>query len=195
MDDVGKIEEKSKAGFVLRGGALVIDSLIVALPLELIFRAIGQKESYITSLIFLLYTCLMTANGGATLGKKFFGLKVISTDGEKVGLGKAFLREVLGKFVSSVVLSLGYFWVIWDKDKQSWHDKIAGTYVIKQEEIGKGKKLLASVIVWTLPILMFLMLFATIVLIAINPSRQLEKAREFQKMQEIQKEMNSEGRG
>lgn len=42
------------------------------------------------------------------------------------------LRETLGKFVSSLFLGLGMFWAIWDKDRQTWHDKIAGTVVIRR---------------------------------------------------------------
>jgi uncharacterized RDD family membrane protein YckC len=42
------------------------------------------------------------------------------------------LREIVGKWVSGLLIGLGYFWAIWDKDGQAWHDKIAGTVVIKR---------------------------------------------------------------
>ena len=59
-------------------------------------------------------------------------IKVVKEDtGEVPGFAKAFLREMVGKFLSSLVFGLGYFSVLWDKDKQAWHDKIAGTVVIK----------------------------------------------------------------
>jgi hypothetical protein len=38
--------------------------------------------------------------------------------------------EVFGKFVSGLFMGIGYFWAIWDKDGQAWHDKIAGTVVV-----------------------------------------------------------------
>ena len=41
------------------------------------------------------------------------------------------MREVVGKFISGLVLNLGYLWVIWDGQKQGWHDKIADTYVVR----------------------------------------------------------------
>lgn len=41
------------------------------------------------------------------------------------------LREWIAKYVSALVLYLGYLWAIFDKDRQSWHDKIAGTVVVK----------------------------------------------------------------
>lgn len=43
------------------------------------------------------------------------------------------LREVIGKFVSGLVLGIGFFWAIWDKDNQTWHDKIAGTVVVRKK--------------------------------------------------------------
>ena len=47
------------------------------------------------------------------------------------GYGTAFLREVIGKFISSILLCIGYLMVAFDGQKQGLHDKIAGTYVIK----------------------------------------------------------------
>jgi uncharacterized RDD family membrane protein YckC len=58
------------------------------------------------------------------------GIKVVSTDGSPITIGKAVLRYI-GYIVSSLIFCLGFLWVIWDADKQGWHDKIAGTYVVK----------------------------------------------------------------
>ena len=68
---------------------------------------------------------------GQTLGKMALGIKVIKRNGQALGLGQAALREVVGKFVSFIALCLGFLWVAWDPKKQGWHDKIAGTEVIK----------------------------------------------------------------
>ena len=59
------------------------------------------------------------------------GLKVIDETGSNIGYGKSFLREIVGKIVSGLVFNLGYVWVAFDDKKQGWHDKIAGTYVVK----------------------------------------------------------------
>jgi RDD family. len=48
-----------------------------------------------------------------------------------IGYGKGFLRWV-GMIISGLVLLLGYIWILIDKKNQGWHDKIAGTYVIKE---------------------------------------------------------------
>ena len=69
---------------------------------------------------------------GRTPGKMLLGLQVISADGTPLSFGIAFLRSI-GYFVSSIFY-LGFIWVVLDKRKQGWHDKIAGTVVIIREQ-------------------------------------------------------------
>jgi hypothetical protein len=52
-------------------------------------------------------------------------------NGQIPGFWRMVLREGIGKTVSGVFLGLGFFWAIWDKDNQAWHDKIAGTVVVR----------------------------------------------------------------
>mgnify|MGYP001176811683 CR=1 FL=1 len=75
---------------------------------------------------------------GRTPGKMILGLKVIGEDGTPLTFGAAFLRSV-GYLISSVVLNLGFLWVAFDKKKQGWHDKIAGTTIVR---VPKGTSLL-----------------------------------------------------
>ncbi|MEI6610458.1 MAG: RDD family protein, partial [Deltaproteobacteria bacterium] len=72
---------------------------------------------------------------GRTPGKMLLGLQVYCADGTEVSFGIAFLRAV-GYLVSSLLLTipLGFIWAAFDKKKQSWHDKIAGTVVIIKEQ-------------------------------------------------------------
>lgn len=87
--------------------------------------------SWIGFLIGIIYPVFFIGKKGATPGKKLMKIKVIDKEtSQPPGMLKAFLREIIGKFASSVFLFLGYLWAIWDKDKQAWHDKIAGTVVI-----------------------------------------------------------------
>ncbi len=58
-------------------------------------------------------------------------IKVIRASGEDVSYGRAFLREVPGKFLSGILLGIGYLMVAFDDQKQGLHDRIADTYVIK----------------------------------------------------------------
>lgn len=80
--------------------------------------------------ITTLYYTLMTARG-ATVGKKVFGMKVVKEDGSPIGFGRSLLRHTIGYWVSAAVFGLGFIWIGFDPHKQGWHDKIAGTYVVR----------------------------------------------------------------
>ena len=68
---------------------------------------------------------------GQTWGRKIAGVKVVKREtGLPLGTGKAFLRWLVAGIVSGNCV-LGYLWMLWDKDKQTWHDKIIGSIVIK----------------------------------------------------------------
>jgi uncharacterized RDD family membrane protein YckC len=70
---------------------------------------------------------------GKTPGKWFVGIRVVDKmDGQNPGLGRMLVREIIGKIVSGFFFGLGYFWAIWDLENQAWHDKIAGTLVVRQ---------------------------------------------------------------
>jgi uncharacterized RDD family membrane protein YckC len=55
---------------------------------------------------------------------------VVRTDGRPLTFPVALVRSLAAAF-SILVLFLGYLWIGWDAEKQGWHDKIAGTYVLK----------------------------------------------------------------
>ncbi|MDQ1375597.1 MAG: hypothetical protein QOJ09_2935, partial [Actinomycetota bacterium] len=67
---------------------------------------------------------------GQTVGKKVMNIRVIDFNtGGPLGYGKAFIRW-LCTILSAIVCLLGYFWMLWDPEKQTWHDKLAGTVVV-----------------------------------------------------------------
>jgi uncharacterized RDD family membrane protein YckC len=77
------------------------------------------------------YFVYFIGKSGQTLGKKILHIRVVTdVSGLAPGYFSAFLREVIGKLISSIFL-LGYIWAFRDKKKQAWHDRIAGTLVIK----------------------------------------------------------------
>ena len=127
------------AGFFRRLAALLLDFLIVVIVLTSFSIVLngGSDGSFslygLISVVFWWgYPMYFIGVKGQTPGKMALSVKVITKDGGQVpGYMKAFLREIVGKFVSSLIFGLGFFWMIWDKDKQTWHDKIAGTVVIK----------------------------------------------------------------
>ena len=67
---------------------------------------------------------------GTTIGGIVLKLKVVRTDGQPITVVVAVVRGLAAAF-SVVIFFLGFLWIAWDKDKQGWHDKIAGTAVIR----------------------------------------------------------------
>jgi uncharacterized RDD family membrane protein YckC len=81
-------------------------------------------------LIALAYFAGMWTWKGTTIGGIVLGLKVVRHDGQPVSFVVALVRGLAAAF-SAMVLFLGFLWIAWDKEKQGWHDKIAGTVVLK----------------------------------------------------------------
>src|SRR6266571_3867676 len=120
----------SRAGFWLRTCATVLDVLLFVFVLILT----GPKAL----LLWLIYHVAMWAWKGTTVGGIVVGIKLVRVDGRPVDVGVALVRVAAGIF-SALVLGLGFFWAGWDRGKQSWHDKIAGTVMVK---VPKGMLLL-----------------------------------------------------
>jgi uncharacterized RDD family membrane protein YckC len=128
-----------RAGFWARFAALFIDSIIIAiLPIIVIAIAAGSHSSGLLVLGYLLWLGLYVAYfvyfeggpAGQTPGKRMLGIRIIdfNTAGP-IGHGRAFLR-LIGRFISGLFCDLGYFWMLWDKEKQCWHDKMANDVVV-----------------------------------------------------------------
>lgn len=80
-----------------------------------------------------LYFTFFVGVKGQTPGKMILGLKVVPADNGIMTFGTAFLRWV-GYIVSSLFFYLGFFWIAFDFRKQGWHDKIAGTLVVRENK-------------------------------------------------------------
>jgi len=81
-------------------------------------------------LVALAYFAGMWTWKGTTIGGIVLKLKVVRTDGRPLTFVVALVRGLAAAF-SVVILFLGFLWIAWDKDKQGWHDKIAGTEVVR----------------------------------------------------------------
>jgi uncharacterized RDD family membrane protein YckC len=69
---------------------------------------------------------------GQTWGRKIVGIKVVGeSTGEPIGFGRALGRQLFASFISGQILYLGYLWMLWDDKKQTWHDKVVGSIVVK----------------------------------------------------------------
>lgn len=128
-----------KATFWERLAALLIDELILFIPVFIIqiTRISASEKTIIETIITLLYNIFLLNYQGATFGKKFMKIKVVSNSYSKVTPGKIILRETLAKWISNVFVNLGNLWVLIDKDRQAWHDKITKTYVVKVDTDGE----------------------------------------------------------
>jgi len=123
-----------RAGFFLRLGALAIDGILIgfimAFLAQLLPRALGLHDGPGGWLIALaLYGAVMWKYRGTTIGGIVCGLKVVRVDNREVDWATAIVRA-LACFLSLIVAGLGFIWVAIDDEKQSWHDKIAGTAVV-----------------------------------------------------------------
>lgn len=83
-------------------------------------------------LIQMLYHAILWSRRGGTLGQLILGIQVRNElDGSRISFGRGCLRY-FGYIVSIWILYLGFIWVAFDPRKQGWHDKIAGTVVIRK---------------------------------------------------------------
>lgn len=90
-----------------------------------------------TVFISMFYFTYFHGAAGQTPGKMIFGLKVVQSTGEQMTFGLAFLRWV-GYIISAIVFYLGFVWIAFDSKKRGWHDKVAGTVVIRVRNIVDG---------------------------------------------------------
>jgi uncharacterized RDD family membrane protein YckC len=78
----------------------------------------------------LIYHIAFWSWRATTLGGIILNLRVERIDGRKVGIDVAVIRA-LGCIFSAIIFFFGFFWASWDRERQSWHDKIAGTTIVR----------------------------------------------------------------
>ena len=129
---------KNYAGVGTRFIALLIDAIIlwvVQVIISMVLSQLLRDNVGLTLLINLAisvgYFVVYQESQGQTLGKKVMKIKVVDAQGKKPTMMTFFLREIIGKFVSGIILGIGYLMAFWDGNKQALHDKIASTYVVK----------------------------------------------------------------
>jgi uncharacterized RDD family membrane protein YckC len=130
-----RVASGPRAGFWRRFGAVFLDGIVVGIPfviLLLVLRGVGYALGVILGVVYFVY--FEGGPTGQTLGKKAMGIRVIDFDtGGPIGYGRAFIRYV-GRIVSGIPIYLGYFWMLWDKEKQCWHDKFASDVVVPEAD-------------------------------------------------------------
>ena len=121
------------AGFWERFGAAFIDGIVLLIPNIFFSFALGPGIGDVLSLVtgWLYFALQESGNAQATVGKKAVGLKVVNSEGQKISFGQASGRH-FGKIISTLILFVGYLMMLWDEKRQTLHDKMADTYVVKR---------------------------------------------------------------
>ena len=140
------MEKAQYAGFWIRCYATFIDILamllFISVPLTLIYGAaywqnnhgiLGFWDVFLGYIVPFVATIWLWTTLGATPGKLVAKLKIVDAEtGSKLSIGQAFIRYI-AYIPAMLVFFLGFIWVAFDKKKQGWHDKIAGTVVIIED--------------------------------------------------------------
>lgn len=139
-------KEYEYAGFWLRVGAALIDTVLVSFITIPLVRIIygsaygtggmifeGPADAAISLALPAIASVAFWVARGATPGKMAISAQVVDArTGLKPSLGQS-IGRYLGYYVSTIPLGLGLIWVGIDPKKQGWHDKLAGTVVIRRK--------------------------------------------------------------
>ncbi|MCS4294513.1 putative RDD family membrane protein YckC [Comamonas sp. BIGb0152] len=138
--------ELEYVGFWARVGAALIDTVVLLVIITPALVAIYGWEYFMAeglvqgpadvliSWVLPAVACIWLWHKlRATPGKMLIGAEIVDAEtGEAMSLGQSVVRY-LGYFVSILPLCLGLIWVAFDPRKQGWHDKIAGTVVVRRK--------------------------------------------------------------
>lgn len=132
------MKQKEYASFELadigtRFLAIVIDGFILGIISGILLSILRNPGGVVGFLIGLLYYWYFwTRNNGQTPGKSIMKIRVIKKDGTPITDADAIVRGI-GYSISGAVFGLGFLWALWDDQRQTWHDKLASTYVVKAD--------------------------------------------------------------
>ncbi len=135
-----------RAPFSLRCGAILIDYIILSAIVAfstLVSRLIGgggrsAGTSTLTigialvTFVAALDLAVLPGLTGITLGKWATGLRIMRTDGRRIGIGRAFVRHFIGYPISFLTLGLGFVAAAFSTRGRGLHDVIAGTIVVRE---------------------------------------------------------------
>lgn len=93
---------------------------------------VGRVLAMVLFIVYVVWAIRLFAHG-TTPGKRALGMYVVKEDGRPAGFATMLFREWIGKWISGLILGLGYRWILIDKEKQAWHDKLASTYVAEHQ--------------------------------------------------------------
>ena len=121
-----------RASFFRRLGAALIDGILVGIVTGIVEAIVGRGVGSLVALAIgvAYYATLEGGDSGQTVGKKALGIRVRDLrTGGPIGFSRGVIRY-FSRILSTIPLLLGYFWMLWDSEKQTWHDKLAGAVVV-----------------------------------------------------------------
>lgn len=142
-------QQASRVGFGPRLGAVLIDAVVLVAAqflvggaLGLVVGLAGGTRAWVEALgglagiaISVAYWIVLHARLRQTVGKRVVGAVVVDARTlEGISHPRA-LGRYLAEFLSGLPLGLGYLWVLWDHERQGWHDKLASTLVVRKAEL------------------------------------------------------------
>lgn len=120
-----------KAGFWRRLAAALIDGVALEIVTSILAVLLGNVGALIGVLGAIAYFTYFHGATGQTPGDAALGIRVVDIEsGGAIGYGRAFVRWLVS-LASGFVLLLGYLWMLWDRDRQCWHDKAARNVVVR----------------------------------------------------------------
>jgi uncharacterized RDD family membrane protein YckC len=122
----GDVSSFPRATFLHRLGALLLDLLLVTV-ITLPFSHGHLGRSFV---LLLVYRVALWSWKGTTVGGIICRLRVVRMDGKPLAFTDALVRG-LASILSAAAAGLGWLWILWDPERQAWHDKIAGTLVVR----------------------------------------------------------------
>jgi uncharacterized RDD family membrane protein YckC len=123
-----------RADFWYRLGGFLIDWVIlyvVSLVIGLVFRGNLVSQILISVAVGIAYSVyFIGSSSGQTPGMRLLNIRCIDAEtGGRVDYGRAFIRYLVA-IVSGLACYVGYLWMLWDPERQTWHDKVASTFVV-----------------------------------------------------------------
>lgn len=120
-----------RAGFWSRLAALLLDGILLTVVSLILQVLLGQAAARGLGLViaFLYYGFFEGGPSGQTVGKKALDIRVVRSADRALGWGTAVVRH-LCSYLSGLPCGLGYWWMLWDNEKQTWHDKLSSTVVV-----------------------------------------------------------------
>ena len=134
------------AGSWVRAGATLIDGVllgIITLPVLISIYGwdyldfekgglVAGSGDFVLSWVFpAIVTVVFWITKQATPGKMAFATRVVDASSGRTPSPSQFVGRYFAYVISTLPLGLGFVWVAFDRRKQSWHDKLAWTVVVR----------------------------------------------------------------